>query len=417
MKKVETMRRIGTLAMAGIMAMCLAACGNNNDNNPDSQCADGQIFAQLGDEPEGCFTSCEDDDDCLRSETCMEFGENKVCVEGAPLVCDNPPDDFCEGSVAVTHPAMGDSSSGTCVYTETRTDCEATNNACNLGVCEGPSPKFACEQFANLLLGDCATTTCTFNALDQEAIAQNRALFLNGGTVDGQPRTACEDAYRTNGDLRAQVNSLTGMCGDEEITQQLCDIYGFERCGCPVPADIGEDCSDGGDVSCDGQLCLQGTPEKSFCSATCDDGGSGLTIGDSTGCGADVCLGSNVTGLQADVCEEVCSSAQGEECLDADRACVYVFDGDTEESVRGYCDQRCDQLENGCSLGLTIDEQRVDFFCDQADGTCEFPCDPTVTENNGGCPDGSTCVERMDFNTGTPRTGSCQPNSKIMTME
>jgi len=415
MKKVETMRRIGALAVAGMLTMGLAACGTNNEG--ENQCAADELLAESSSLPQACYKTCTSDNECLRSEQCKSFGENSICVPSAPLVCDNPPDDFCEGSVSVTHDAMGDGSSGTCDYNPTRTDCETMDMACNqaTGKCDGPSVASLCGTYCDLFFGQCAADTCSsVNAGD---LTMRRDACLNGGTIGNQTFPSCLTEYNTNANLRTSVNNgQTAMCMADDVLRTLCQIYGGMACGCADPT-VGGACIADSDCElgfleggCIDEATSMGDFPGGYCSVLGCDAGSTMagagSRGDATGCGVEnLCLNQNSQQGVVGVCFEGCT--QTSDCARAPADLMdpmspgyscSIIGTFNDGSAAGICQPACatnDDCEgqNGMPGG----------FCN-ADRSCEPPCDPMDAM---ACGDAFTCVER-GINMGTMSTGSCE---------
>ena len=59
-------------------------------------------------------------------------------------MCDDPPDDFCDGDDAVTYLPAGSCSMGMCDYGETRTDCSSLGLPCINGACDDPCDGTIC---------------------------------------------------------------------------------------------------------------------------------------------------------------------------------------------------------------------------------------------------------------------------------
>ncbi len=219
-------------------------------------------------------SSCEESE-CRYAETpfdCSSTGD--ICVDGAcvdpcmGIICDAPPSDSCEGSVAVDYRDIGACTEGICDYTSDVFDCATAFldcvdasciDACAGVLCDSP-PADGCygTELVDVSEGDgvCIAGDCTYFDTSRVDCAETGLSCEVDACVDlcaglsctSPPPAGCEDDIRT-------AYGTFGSC-----TLGDCDYPRFE-----------EDCQESGSV-CAGGECGGGC-DPSACesvSATCD---------------------------------------------------------------------------------------------------------------------------------------------------
>ncbi len=250
-----------------------------------------------------------------------------ICFEGACqpvsctfLTCDSPPDDFCDGTVAIRHPRLGtcDEEDIECDYSPQTEDCAESGLTCDGG--------------------ECVTGPCT------------------GVVCEEPPEPTCESGVATTWDA-------TGTCEFGECT------YGSAEVDC-VAADM--QCVDGACVPlCDPASCVS-APDP-----TCD-GNDAIVFGDDGDCGeGDTCVYPEIRtacGPLGLVCVEgecvdnpacesiVCDAPPTADC-DGEVAVTYADDGTC--FGEGHCDYA--ESRRDCALGGQVCYAGdCDDFCDVA---------------------------------------------------
>lgn len=350
-------------------AACRDACedGYLECTSPPENYCDGDVL-MLQSFPSGC-----EDSACWYVESpfdCAAIGD--ICVSGAcvdpcmGVVCDSPPTDLCEGSVAVDYRVTGACEAGVCEYTSDDFDCATAFldcvdaeciDACAGVLCDAP-PADGCygselvdvsEEDGVCIAGDCSyfdtsRVDCAESGLSCDA---NECVDLCAGlTCTSPPSPTCED------DVRVAYGTF-GSCA-----------LGV----CTYPT-VEDDCQESGSV-CDAGECGGGC-SPSDCesvSATCE-GFTRIQFGAS----APIC----VDGL----CER-----DGDEfdCRLLGQACS---DGECVDSADICAEMDCTAQPAFC--------ERDQLVTQSADGTCVVGppslCDFTGAETRVTCPVGDGC--------------------------
>jgi hypothetical protein len=233
-------------------------------------CASGDCRAVPEDTCEGNFALRYADEGVCTLDGCV-FPRNRIdcaasgrrcsngdCVDPcAGVACDTPPDDVCEGAVAVRYSVGGVCTAGSCAYSETRFDCAAIGRACDDGACVSactgvdcfvaPAPtcldEFTFRAFS--LPGACVDGTCEFNTFDV-------ACSLNERCIEGEctPSVDCVDAEDCDG----PPPFCDGTVAVQRIGASACDagLCAFDesetRTNC---AELGQSCVQGACVDAD----------------------------------------------------------------------------------------------------------------------------------------------------------------------
>lgn len=315
--------------------------------------------------------------DCIeRNQICS----NARCIAAADpcvdVVCEDEPEDTCEGNVAVRFNDAGVCDDGDCVYSESaRVDCDATGGVCVRGrctprdpcdgvVCDAP-PASTCD--GNIANGYDALGTCMDGVCRYIDAVENCALS-GEVCVDG----ACEPPDPCIG-VRCNLAPAARCDGTEAVTYAtvgICDdgfcTYPATRTNC---AETGERCVSGACVPsagpCEGVVCDD--PPASTCAGTV------LTEYANPGtCSAGDC---NYSSAPFD-CASIGRVCDAGECVLADPLCDGVFCGPAPDDS---CDEDGQILTNyagtnACVAGEcvapseTIDCTEMGMVC--RDGAC-----------------------------------------------
>ena len=162
-------------------------------------------------------------------ETC-EFGcGDGECLTGQDfcdlVTCDRPPNDRCDGDVLVSFEDLGTCGDGECTYPEIRTDCTeddgiCLNNACqptscDVIVCNEPPDNFCDDEIATRYgpMGACMDSECTYTPIAMDDCAAMGMACLDGECVDQCVDVVCStpDADFCDGDTAVQYDA-TGTC-------------------------------------------------------------------------------------------------------------------------------------------------------------------------------------------------------------
>ena len=248
---------------------CLSACDVTECvSPPNAPFCDGNVL--VGSQVPG---TCVGDGECVYTTLRQDCGD-QVCFGGACvdadcqfLTCDEPPEDTCEGNVAVQYPRLGtcDEQTVECNYEAQRTDCEEQGDACVDGacvslcagvVCNLP-PANICEGEVSVSyaeVGDCSAGLCTYEETRQDCAS------LGLPCIDGLCQLACDDA--------ACVSPPNDTCSEDNT-----EIIFYERAGacddtdtCVYPESGRVDCAASGEV-CVNAECV---PDPACEGVTCD---------------------------------------------------------------------------------------------------------------------------------------------------
>ncbi len=215
-------------------------CGDNLDND-----SDGQIDCS--------------DTDCVGDPSCAPGP-----CEG--IVCNTPPNDFCESNVAVNHESMGVCTEGECRYPNSVTNCAAQNMVCGSGQCV-PPPDEICDDGADNDRDssvDCDDTDC--------AAAPNCQT----------PPENCTD--NIDNDVDGQVD-----CDDTDCTADpACQQPDPELCNDNIDND------GNGQIDCDDTACAE--DEACATAEMCWDADIGNNIGMRVLEGSNTANGNNFSG-------------------------------------------------------------------------------------------------------------------------
>jgi Lamin Tail Domain len=131
---------------------CYDACGSVTCDAPPGNDCTGDVFTTYAatgtcDSTTGVCTYAPTTDDCGAQNLACDTTNG--CYDAcAAVTCDAPPGNDCTGDVFTTYAATGtcDSTTGTCSYAATPTDCAAADQACDTSLgCYDPCPSFTCD--------------------------------------------------------------------------------------------------------------------------------------------------------------------------------------------------------------------------------------------------------------------------------
>lgn len=215
--------------------------------------------------------------------------ERRVC-EG--VVCETPPGPFCDDDTAVTFAASGVCADDDCSYAVTRTDCTATGDICLSGECIAPSACFdvTCEdapdnfcrgsvavRYANP--GDCDDGICRYTESEEDCADSGRECFAGDCELDDPcigvvcntpPAPFCDDTLAVTFSLPGEC--VGGDCRYVEFEEECTDDGG--RCvagDCVAPDScVGVVCDDPPEAFCAGDVQVS-YPGVAVCTAgECD---------------------------------------------------------------------------------------------------------------------------------------------------
>lgn len=228
---------------------------------------------------------------CLRGR-CELFCDTTVCVE--------PPDDYCDGDIAILHSGVGTCSNPTrsCSYTQFPTNCAILGQRCVDGDCVGdcvpadcdePPPSFCVgnQVYDYEPIGFCTETDlCDYDfEPGEDCAATGRGCLLgacvdlcSGGVCNDPPAPSCEGRVAVNpsgpGTCVADVCQYEPNAVDCAATGRFC---GVGESGAFCRPCVGAECAG----PCDGVTCTSPSGEtgceddvawSSFADGVCVDG-------------------------------------------------------------------------------------------------------------------------------------------------
>lgn len=336
-------------------------------------------------------------DDCRRSERCVDG----VCTRRPcwGVECIDAPSPTCEGEVVVTYEASGTCNTDTeeCEYAEaSRLDCAETERFCQDGRCvaEDPCADVICDEIpenycdGNVLhtfgtRGTCRNGTCNYGERTQDCAdlggvcdggACRDRLPCEGVVCDAPPMPYCDDDV-------AVTFGATGTCvaDDCQYAPRRSDCFTVDQicqAGACVPptACTGLSCEDPPENFCRGQVAVRfgetGTCSEGACryTETTDDCAARGFLCFSGDCELD----DPCTGV-------VCNTPPEPSCV-GQVAHSYALPG---ECSRGEC--RYVEFTEDCALGAGV--------CDG--GACDYtdPCDAVVCDT----PPPASCIGNTLF--------------------
>ncbi len=262
-----------------------------------------------------------------------------------------------------------------------------SNNSSNNNTVNNTTPDrmtLNCENFCDLFLGECASSSCTLVGDVEQARRDQLEICL------GTTSFSCRARYQKNDDgFRILVNSFEGVdCLDPVVQNARCETFGHDACGCSVPELLTTCTQDDQCVSdsLDGR-CLGGIGaddgECFYLGCSVGQDGSGIAIGDTTGCGLqNPCIGS---ADGASFCLKGCS-----EPSDCPSGFACRLDREVDAVTIGYCDKTCGN--GGRCVGdrdVCASPTGVERFCAvgcDTDNLCEVgTCDGANAEGKRYC--------------------------------
>jgi len=416
------------------------------------------------------------------------FLDDQICVDGAcvddpcdTLVCDTPPDGYCDGNTEVEPFGVGACDRGDCSYAERRLDCESIGQTCIDGACRDACYRVTCDEppattcegdtvLGFLDEGSCAPATgeCTYTAVTENCVAAGEICLDGECLVDPCETLTCDEPPASYCDENTEVVPFgIGVCDRGDCS------YAERRTPCE---DIDSTCLDGAcrdacyEVACDappadaciGETAVQYGPDSGECllpEGECNyratttnclaDGRAcfeGACIADP--CGEDAC-----TELPDPVCDgnEVVAALPGGVCTLPDGECIFELartdcaetgqtcrDGACIDACTGVtCDAppapvcdgilltefsnpgECNPIDGSCAYEATFtDCGLTDEIC--VDGACvPDPCFDVVCDTPPGtvC-DGDVQVTSLPGGACNPATGLCEyPETRVDCIE
>lgn len=410
----------GTVCVEGA---CVDTCGDVICDRPPAASCDGDV-AVIPDSTGTCDAgSCRYE---ITRQDCSEIGAS--CSRGAcvPLcedaACIDPPDDTCDGTVAVTYPLIGAcNESFECGYAATRTDCAASGLACVDGdcvedpgcdgiVCSTPPGDYCEGDIAHepADIGVClpgpvcsypeVETDCSAIAGSVCALGQCE-LYCDVNVCVEPPADYCDGNNAVYYSGVGACSNEDRSCSYSEFTQN-CTTLG-ERCvdGACVGDCVPSDCDEPPAPFCIGDTIYEYEP-IGFCNEidACDyDFERGEDCGDSgMGCLDGACVA---------LCDgETCDTPPEPNCVDR---VAYNY-----EEIGACVADECEYTP------LTVDCELTDQFCGVSEeagafcrpcigAECLGPCDGVVCDEPSGDTGCDDDVAFSEFADGECVDGSC----------
>jgi len=334
-------------------------------SSPRAPFCDGQTAvrdALTGTCSAGVCSYDETTENCATDDRVCSLGQCVNLCDG--VACTTPPPDVCDGSVAISFPAVGECDDGSCSYEETRFDCANEEGlVCDGGRCI-PDPRCAarvCETPpADACVGDtlvyyeaagvCVEGACEYLSFEEDCAARDLACE-EGACVDPCEGRFCVDppadfcVENTAFFFGAGVCSV-GTCNYQEfeencsLTGRNC-VDGFCRGDCD-PAS----CTDPPPFDCDGDLAIIYDQPPACVDSTCAyDSRIVDCAAEGAACVEGVCL---------ELCPEgPCTDPPPSEC-DGDVVVSYADWGDCEDGTTCVFDTfltDCAETGEICLLG------------------------------------------------------------------
>lgn len=245
--KMDTIR-VSLMALLAVAFVGLASgCGTDDPGDSlvtscttDTECGVGRY---CGDD-NLCTQDCTNSADCTAPATCSDSGRCVVpgeCQNDGD--CAEPPASTCDGDFVVTYSAQGTCEIGateaTCSYTSSRTPCElgCVDGACASDICEttvcDDAPEDVCD--GDILVSYQSQGVCSAGMCDYPDTRRTCPLGCANGacndgtcdnvTCDEPPPAACD------GDV-VETYSGTGTCVDDDGSAECINFdIDFEHCG------------------------------------------------------------------------------------------------------------------------------------------------------------------------------------------